>query len=182
MGSISRRGKPRFGELTPAAGLAVGSLGKSVLTGTLQQVLFTVLTALLPHLALAIVTAYYAYTVGQQLLDVKKEYEAAKGTPEQKAVKVAIKEGFKRGLGAIVDATVGTRVHDAIDSSVNTTAAELSKAEVFDRISSKIEGSNPQSADDLRTLYIASAKGILQSVANDVSDEIVDYVTEEITR
>lgn len=144
--------------------------------------LLNLVSALIPHLALAIVAAYYTYSVGQQLLAVKREYDDAKGTPEQKLVKVAIKEGFKRGLGAIIDATVGAQVHNAIDSSVNATAAQLTKDGVFDKVASKVEGSNPKSAEDLRTLYIAAAEGILQNISDDATDEIVDYVTEEITK
>ena len=138
-----------------------------------------IVAALVPGLGPAVVAAFIIYKFGSEALKIKKDFDDAPGTPEQKAVTAAIKEGIRVGIGQLVDDVVGQPVDEMARKTAYATAGELAKKGTFKQVA---HGMNlPQSeGGDLQYFYASALSRIIEGAYEGAKDEISDYVAEEV--
>ncbi len=158
---------------------------RGVIKGALLGAFLAIGTILFPQFAFAIYAAYYAYVVARHALEMKQDYDNAKGTPEERTVTMAVKEGFRVGIGAAIGAGVGELagkpLHEAVKESVHVTADKLGEAGMFTIIATAT-GGTPNEEDELRYLYTATATRVAEGAMKGAEDEISQYITEEVVK
>ncbi len=143
-----------------------------------EQVLLLLAGLLLPQFALAIYAGYYAYKYGQKALSLKKNYDTMKGEPEEKLTVLALREGFKAGISAIGQETVGNQVGELVSKSVHTTTQSLSSNGTFERVAGAIE--QPDQAEVIRDFYMTTTERVLKATYDGTQDAITDYIARRV--
>jgi hypothetical protein len=151
-------------------------IGRTTLISILEPTVIKIGIVIFPKVGAAIVAGYCIYKFGQKLNSMKKDYDSMRGTPVNELTALAIREGFRIGLGKIGDGILGTEVHKLIALSVHTTGNILSRHGVFRQV---VHGIGlPESYEpDLRDFYTSAAQRTLEGVYSGVEGEIIDYVS-----
>lgn len=175
----SYKPKPgRHGSPGQTQGVVSGIAG-GALMGVLQHALMLILSALVPGLGPAVYAAFLIYKFGSEALKVKKDYDDASGTPEQKATMAAIKEGIRAGIGQLVGDVAGQPVEELARKTAYTTADGLAKEGTFKEVAHGM-GLPKAEASDLQCFYEGALSRILEGAYGGAKDEISDYVAEEV--
>ena len=179
MGNYRRRKKTRrHGSLVQTQDV-VGGIGGGVLSGAVTQALILVVSVLAPQLGAALFAGYLIYRFGNEALRVKRDYDEAEGTPEDKAVTAAVKEGVRVGVGLILQKEVGDKVDALAQRTAATTTDALAKHGTFDHVVGGI-GLPSSASDDLRDFYYSAFRRILSGAYQGAQDEISDYVSRRV--
>lgn len=148
---------------------------RSAIAGAVaEQALLMLVGMLLPQFAFAIYAGIVVYTYGQKALSMKKEYDEMTGEPEDKLTTLALREGFRVGIAAIGEETVGRQVTELVSKSVHTTTQELSSKGVFARVATAM--GQPDLSSLLRDFYASTTERVVLATYSGTQDDIVDYV------
>ena len=116
------------------------------------------------------------YKYGSKALALKREYDSVEGTPEDKIVHVAVEEGFKAGVSAITNETVGSQVHSLVKQSVHTTAERLAENDKFDMVARAAGSTSPTAGEDLEYFFTNTAVDAVEGMYKGGTDAIADYI------
>jgi hypothetical protein len=134
MGTASGRGSSgSYGSLTRTE-TVLDKIDRDTLVSLLEPILLRIIPIAFPKIGAAIIAGYCLYKFGKKLKSLKQEYDLLEGPPVNKITKLAIREGFKVGLGKIGNAVFGGEVKRRIALSVHTTTNILSRHGVFREI------------------------------------------------
>lgn len=156
---------------------------RGVVKGALIGALTAIGALLFPQFALAIYAAYYAYLVARHALAMKEDYDKAGGTPEERTIVVALKEGVRIGLGAAIGAEagmlMGPQLHDKVVDAVHITSSKFGEAGVFATLAT-VAGGSASDGEDLRYLYTSTATRVSEGAISGAGDEISQYIAEKV--
>ena len=169
----TRPNKKTYGNQTTTASI-IDNIKRSVIVAVATQVLLSIVGVLLPQFAAVIYVGYFVYKYGAQALALKKDYDEMEGEPEEKATKLAIREGFKAGIGAAASEIVGKPVSELVSESVHTTTECLSSDGTFENVARAI--GKPDEEDLLRDFYMTTIERVANAVYDGVQDSITDYI------
>ena len=179
LGNYRRRKKTRrHGSLVQTQDV-VGSIGGGVLSGAVTQALILAVSVLAPQLGAALFAGYLIYRFGNEALRVKRDYDEAEGTPEDKAVTAAVKEGVRVGVGLILQKEVGDKVDALAQRTAVATTDALAKHGTFNHVVGGI-GLPSSASEDLRDFYYSAFRRILVGAYQGAQDEISDYVSRRV--
>jgi hypothetical protein len=154
-------------------------IGRHTLISILEPIVIKIGTVILQQLGAAIITGYCLYKFGRKLKSMKEDYDSMSGSPVSKLTVLAIREGFKIGLGKIGNKMPGTGINKLIALSVHTTGDILSRQGVFKEVVSGV--GLPESYErDLRDFYTAAGQRTLEGLYSGTKDEIIDYVSRRV--
>ena len=168
----------RHGSVTQTQGIVDG-IGSGALSGVLQHALLLVVAALVPGLGPAVVAAFMTYKLGIEALKVKKDYDEAAGSPEQRATKAAIKEGIRVGIAWLAGDEAGPIVEKMANKTASTTADELGKEGTFKQVANGM-GLPQSEAGDFQDFFSSSLSRAIEGAFEGAEDEIGDYVAEKV--
>ena len=175
MGNYKRRKKTRrHGSIVQTQDV-VNRIGRGALSGAVTQALILIASALGPQLGAALFAGYLIYKFGNEALRVKRDYDEAEGTPEDRAVKAAVKEGVRVGVGLVIQKEVGDRVDALAQKTAATTTDALAKHGTFNQVVGGI-GLPSSASEDLRDFYYSAFRRILSGAYQGAQDGISDYV------
>lgn len=173
-----RRPVPTYGSIVGTE-TVFERIGPNTLVSILEPILIKVGIVVFPKLGAAIVAGYCLYKFGQKLNSMKQDYDSMRGTSINRLTALAIREGFKVGLGRIGSRVLGTEVGKLIALSVHTTGDILSRNGVFRQVVRGI-GLPESYEQDLRDFYTSAAQRTLEGLYSGAEGEIIDYVSRRI--
>lgn len=169
--------KKKYGNQSTTMGL-VDRIRAGIARTIGEQVLLMLAGILLPQFALAIYAGYIAYKFGQRAISLKKDYDEMEGEPEDKLAVLAIREGFKAGISAVGQETLGSQAGELISKSVHSTTQSLSSGGAFERVATAM--GHPDQADVIRDFYMSTTERVLRAAYEGTEDAITDYIAQRV--
>jgi hypothetical protein len=177
-GRPRRQQRPRFGSEQDQRSI-VRILRDPALEVVCRVAVAAAISMASPGSAGLIWAGWTIYKYGKNLAELGQQLESVKAQPRSRQTSIALRVGLKAGLSFLADAGVESSVDSGISVAVNTTANELSRKKVFEKISRGL-GLPEKCADDLRYFFIASSTKILKHAYSEARDKIIDRALGEM--